>query len=252
MFGFLVLFWPLIYLWCRNDYQNNSKILKFCFCNRYSKKKKKHILYLQSEIDSVIIFCCNRMSLHNSCSVIGEFGLSEGSLGFFLRSGVLDWQELYSLECFQRMHLQTSHVFLAFFSALTLTHCKFCSVFGALNFQNPAFGSALVHASTKIPCFLYVWCTHLPQKLLFQCTHLQKCHGVQCFQRTHLQISHILQYFGFYKIATFFSPLFSRAFGAWDTQPRALVQNKIQKIHLGVTDKEINFGNPSENDRYRK
>ena len=105
-----------------------------------------------------------------------------------------------------------------------------------------------MHASTKIRRFPVRLVRSSTQNLLFQCTHrcthLQLCHIFQCSQCIHLQTCYVFLYF-------------SGAFGSCTrTQEHAashaLVQNKIQKIHLNVTDTEINFGDPPENDRYRK
>ena len=53
------------------------------------------------------MFCCNGMSLHNSCSVIEEFGLSEGTLGFvFGAPGPGLARSLQFRVLSQRMHLQ--------------------------------------------------------------------------------------------------------------------------------------------------
>ena len=154
------------------------------------------------------------MSLHNSCSVIAKWA-------FFWHSGVLDWRELYSLECFQRMHLQTSHVFLLFFIA----HLP---------------------ESRILECF---YCTHLQQShafLYFWCTHLQESRIFQCFQCIHLPV---LLVTSSTKIPCF--PLLLARAGAQEhAATHALVQNKIWTIHPNSTDTEINFGSPPENDRY--
>ena len=99
------------------------------------------------------MFCCNRMSLHNSCSVIDMFGLSKGSLGccFALRApGLARTLQFRVLSA----HASTNvpH-FPGFFGALTLTPSGFAVFLVHSPSRIPHSRVLLVHASTEIPCF---------------------------------------------------------------------------------------------------
>ena len=114
------------------------------------------------------------MSLHNSCSAIKKFSLSEGSLGFVL--GARDLPESRILECVSTK-LPT---FSCTFGALIYKNPLFSRAFSALICKDPTFntvGAVLLHfLSTfsathlqRASVFLYFWCTHLPNSLVFQC-----------------------------------------------------------------------------------
>ena len=135
------------------------------------------------------IFCCNQMSLHNSCSVIDKFGLSEGSLGFCF---ALRGPGLARAVQFRVLSAQASTNVPrcpGLFGALTLMPSAFAVFLGHSPSRIPHSRVLLVHASTKIPC----------------CTDLQKCHVVQCFQCPHLKDPTFYSTLGalIYKISTF-------------------------------------------------
>ena len=152
------------------------------------------------------IFFCNGVSLHNSCSVIEKFGLSEGSLAFVFGSLALWIGTLPQFQCF---YFSACSNKIPDFSARLVPHLpnpeSYLCVQSVTNMRRApllldlqqshilqGFGCASLQQSHMLQSihlqeghlFLYLSCTHLQDSRIFldfQCINFQTCRVLQYF-----------------------------------------------------------------------